>query len=87
MPRYFFHVDDGTFLPDAEGSELAGIDEARVEAVKMSGAILREFGRKFWMQNTPWRLHVTDAENQLLFTLHFSADEPSGKLFLRPVEV
>ena len=85
MPRFFFHVDDGACLPDPEGSELVDIDAARAEAVRLSGAILRDSGKQFWDRNTRWRLHVTDADSYLLFTLHFSADEPSGRVLFRPV--
>jgi hypothetical protein len=33
MPRYFFHVIDGQEIIDTEGTELAGSEEARAEAV------------------------------------------------------
>ena len=38
MPRYFFHVIDGKDLPDHEGTVLANADEARAEAIILSGA-------------------------------------------------
>ena len=41
MPRYFFHLKDGTTRMDEEGVELAGYDEAREAAVVNSGEILR----------------------------------------------
>ncbi len=55
MPRYYFHVQDGETILDKEGTELAGFDEARAEAVVLSGAMLRDAGRKFW-NNGEWRL-------------------------------
>ena len=55
MPRYFFHVIDGY----TEGTELAGLEEARTEAVVLSGAMLKDAGRKFW-NNGEWRLQVAD---------------------------
>jgi hypothetical protein len=46
MPRYFFHVMDGVETIDTEGTELAGFDEARVEAIVVSGEMLKDHGRK-----------------------------------------
>ena len=34
-------------IPD-EGSELAGLKEARVEAIHLAGSILRDEGDEFW---------------------------------------
>ena len=42
MPRYFFHVDDGRDIPDQEGVELAGPDEARAQAVIACGEALKD---------------------------------------------
>jgi hypothetical protein len=44
MPRYFFHVIDGEELRDAVGTELAGVPEARAEAIVVSGEMLRDLG-------------------------------------------
>ena len=48
MPRYFFHVIDGKEIIDNEGTMLAGVDEARAEAIVVSGEMLRDLGGKFW---------------------------------------
>ena len=45
MPRYFFHVIDGKDLPDNVGTVLANADEARAEAIVLSGAMLKKFRR------------------------------------------
>lgn len=74
MPRYFFHVADGRDLPDFEGTALAGPDEARAQALRMAGEILRDEGMRFW-QGAEWRMQVTDEMRQLVFTLRFSAEE------------
>ena len=85
MPRYFFHVDDGVFSADLEGTELADIREARHAAVRLSGEILKDVGGAFWTRGNPWRLYVTDEAHHLLFTLQFSADVPSTRVVFRPV--
>jgi hypothetical protein len=48
--------------------------EARVEAIQLTGAILRDEGDTFW-NGTDWQMNVTDASGQSGLKLHFSADE------------
>jgi hypothetical protein len=44
MLRYFFHVIDGEELPDNVGTVLSNADEARAEAIVLSGAMLKAKG-------------------------------------------
>ena len=74
MPRYFFHVYDGYSSLDQEGTEFPDIYTAQAQAIRTSGEILRDMGAKFW-DGTAWRLEVADARGQVLFVLHFSAEE------------
>ena len=74
MPRYFFHVHDGTSTKDAIGTDLPDIFAAQEEAIRTSGELLREMGGKFW-DGAEWSLEVTDENGRLLFTLRFSAEE------------
>jgi hypothetical protein len=74
MPRYFFNVIDGRSIIDNQGSELAGLKEARVEAIQLAGAILRDEGDTFW-SGEEWHMHVTDASGQSVLTLRFSAED------------
>lgn len=74
MPRYFFHVHDGTSLPDADGTELPDLDAAREEAVRMAGTLLNEHARAFW-SGEPWFMEVQDEWDVPLFTLSFAATE------------
>ena len=76
MPRYFFHVYDGSSSPDFDGTELPDIYTAQAVAIRTSGEILRDMGAKFW-NGTDWRLEVADARGQILFILRFSAEERS----------
>ena len=80
-------MDDGHLSPDIEGTEYPDLDAARVEAVRLMGEMLRDAGKRFWRGGSPWRLHVTDEEDKLVLTLHLAADQPSGKLVLRPFPV
>jgi len=42
----FFHVFNGHPHPDAEGTDLSGLEEARREAVQAAGKIIRDDGIK-----------------------------------------
>jgi hypothetical protein len=74
MPRYFFHVHDGSSTRDNEGTELPDIFAAQEEAILLSGELLREMGGKFW-NGEEWSLEVTDEAGRILFILRFSAEE------------
>jgi hypothetical protein len=74
MPRYFFHVHDGSSTRDGEGTELPDIYAAQEQAILLSGELLREVGGKFWDGET-WSLEVTDEAGRTLFILRFSAEE------------
>ena len=74
MPRYFFHVYDGSSSLDQEGTEFPDIYTAQAQAIRTSGEILRDMGAQFW-DGTEWRLEVADARGQVLFVLRFSAEE------------
>lgn len=84
MPIYFFHVDDGSLNTDQDGTELPDIGEARAEAVALAGAMLRELDGEFWAHGGRWAMHVTDDDGRLIFSLHFSAEIPSGEITFLP---
>ena len=69
MPRYYFHVIDGN-----EGTELADLRQARIEAIHLAGSILRDEGDEFW-NGEQWHMNVTDASGQSVLKLQFSADD------------
>jgi len=73
MPRYFFNVRDGLDIPDHDGTELAGLDEARAAAVVAPAKAIRDLGPKFWHSREAWQMHVTDESGATICTLNFSA--------------
>ena len=75
MPRYFFHVHDGSERPDTEGTDLAGMGQVRSEAVRLTGEILRDMGGRFWWL-PEWRLTVTDETGAEVLGLRVSANQP-----------
>jgi hypothetical protein len=74
MPRYFFNVHDGKDLPDDEGIELPGRNEAHRQAIITAGEMLRESDRKF-LAGDIWEMHVTDARGTTVCRLRFSAED------------
>ena len=55
------------------GTVLANVDEARAEAIVLSGAMLRDAGGKFW-NNGQWQLRVTDDAGNKICAFTFAAD-------------
>ena len=78
MSRYFFHVVDGQFLVDDEGTECAGMAEVRSQAIHTAGTILRDMNGSF-PSGLEWQMHVTDEAKTTVFKLRFSAEEPTAK--------
>jgi hypothetical protein len=74
VPRYFFNVRDGRDIPDTEGTELAGVAEARNQAIVAAGEMIKQDGNTVW-NGKGWRMHVTDEAGAPVFTLHFAADD------------
>lgn len=74
MARYFFHTEDGQSVLDGEGSEFASVTEAKIEAVRMMGEVLRDRAEHFW-DDQALKMIVTNAEGLILFVLDLSAVE------------
>jgi hypothetical protein len=78
MPRFHFHTEDGCVYPDEEGIELATVTEARRQAARMLGEMLKEQPDKFW-EDGGLKLTVTDHRGLVLFVLDASATvAPAG---------
>jgi hypothetical protein len=73
MALYYFHVIDGEFLVDEEGTECADMREVRDQAITSAGEILRDKGGTY-PAGAQWQMHVTDAERKTVFRLNFSAE-------------
>jgi hypothetical protein len=71
MPRYFFHVRDSEEIPDREGIELRGPEEARTQAVIASAEAIKDLGRRFW-NSGEWQMLVTDENGATVCVLKFS---------------
>ena len=76
MPRYFFHVQDGSDFPDLQGTVLDDLPAARVEAVRFAGSLLS--GTETFWQSSEWTLRVTDDQDLTLFDLRFFASDSAA---------
>lgn len=66
--RYFFNQLDGEFRPDDEGLEFASMTDARLEAVRYAGEVLRYHPTLVW-KGEDFRIEVTDEKQLVLFTV------------------
>jgi hypothetical protein len=77
MARYFFHVINGSFLPDTVGTECATEDAVKAAAVEAAGEMLRDQGLGLWKTGR-WDMFVTDEKNKTHLKLSFTAEELTG---------
>ena len=68
MPRYYFNLHDHRYVPDPDGSELAGLEAAKRQAIKLAASILAGCPEEF-LGSKEWRVEVTDRGGILLFTV------------------
>jgi hypothetical protein len=83
MARYFFHIVNGQFFPDSEGTECATADEVKAQAVIAAGEALQDQGFAFWHTGR-WYMFVTDAGNNTKLKFSFEAEDLTGELSAPP---
>ena len=66
--RYHFHVDDHLPNNDADGTELATLEDVEREICRLAGQLLVDGSGRFWPQPA-WRIRVTDAADMPVLTL------------------
>jgi hypothetical protein len=77
MPRYFFHAIDN------EGTEFPNLRYARIDAIRLAGAILHNEDDTFWDGDGPeWHMNVTDTLGKSALKLRLSTDDQG----IAPVE-
>lgn len=70
MPRFYFNVYDGVSTPDDTGTELADWKEARIEAVRLAGALLKDDAERVALSDE-WRLEIADDYGLVLLRFDF----------------
>ena len=74
LPRFFFDVQDGFVSPDDTGTELPGVVQARMEAVRFAGVHLSHEPELVW-DGRELRVLVFDENRTLLTTVLISAED------------
>ncbi|RYG58273.1 MAG: hypothetical protein EON56_00140 [Alphaproteobacteria bacterium] len=74
MPRYYFHVRDGVFLPDREGTKMPDDATARREAISAAGTMLSDIAGSFW-DHGEWVMIVEESGREVCI-LTFSGKSP-----------
>ncbi len=69
MPRFFFHTQTDTRETDTEGMEISGPIEARRQAIKTCGEMMRDAPEGFW-GSRPWHVTVTDSTGLILWEIY-----------------
>jgi hypothetical protein len=64
----FFNVAGAVYDPDVEGIEMASINDARIEAARFTGELIRDRPELAWA-GEEIRVEVTDANQLILFTI------------------
>jgi hypothetical protein len=68
LDRYFFDLRDGAVYPDALGTELLTLHDAKVEAAQRIAGLLQADPEKFW-GGEEWQMTVKDKRGLILFTI------------------
>ncbi len=72
MAKFNFEVRTATHVMLSESMELAGAEEARVEAARRIGALLTSHALKIW-SDEEWRMDVTNESGLILSVLQIAA--------------
>ncbi|MBI0474421.1 hypothetical protein D9601_03455 [Sphingomonas sp. MA1305] len=84
MPRFFFHTETDKRFTDMEGTEFPTFREARHDAIRLSGVLLKDAPESFW-GSRPWSITVTDAVGLILWTLEIDGQtSPAGQALEKP---
>jgi hypothetical protein len=78
MPRFFFHVVNGEFMPDHDGMECPTLDDVKAQAVRAAGEMIHEQGLSVWTTGH-WDMFVCDEQNKTHLKLAFTAEDMTGK--------
>jgi len=68
MPRYFFHAADGAPVHDTHGYDMADDADARAEALRYAGELLKH-APDLLSERNQLRISVTGENGDLLFTI------------------
>ena len=73
MPRYFFHCEGAQNFRDDDGTELADLRTARIQAIRNASEVMRDHPEAI-ARGPGWRIFVTDEGGGTVFAVVLSAE-------------
>jgi len=70
--NFHFQVRTPTHVLLTEAADLPDLEDARVEAARRVGELLREHAALLWVDND-WQMDVTDDAGLILFVIYITA--------------
>jgi len=86
MAFFHFQVRTQSHVLLTAGAELNGFDQARIEAARRVGDLLKEHAGQIWTDEE-WQMDVTDDKGLILFVLHVSAFKAPATSSVRDVSI
>jgi hypothetical protein len=81
VPRFFLHSQTNVQTTDIVGFECSSAAQARTEAVRICGQMMRDAPEAFW-QSQPWTMDIVDETGLLLWEFRFDGlPTPARRLF------
>jgi hypothetical protein len=77
MPRFHFHLEDGTTFRDEDGTVLPDLEAARINAVKLLGHVMADNAPQF-LSTKVWTMRVTDGSDLMLFSVNVATVDASA---------
>ena len=74
MPNYHFNLSDGFRDPDQTGTELPGIQQAKIEAVRHAAEMMKDDPAELWADGK-LRVDVTDDDGNALFAVTINVSD------------
>ncbi len=78
MPRYYFHVEDGVSSHDDHGTDLADLESAKKEGLRIMSEVVREDLADFWRKDR-LSVRITDREGRPLYSLDLTGTPGPGQ--------
>ncbi|WP_443026093.1 DUF6894 family protein [Sphingomonas sp. PB2P19] len=83
MPRFYFHTETDVRSTDTEGMEFSGYEEAKHQAIRTAGDLMRETPQVFW-GSRPWSVSVTDATGLIMWEIYLDGQTSAAGRALEP---
>lgn len=81
MPHYFFHIDGARHYADTDGVELADLEAARMEALRIIGELMIDDAMDDLWSGGELVMMVADDAARNLFSIRLSTAQRNGAAF------